>query len=836
MIECLKLTGNKRLGLALIETITLSLTQPTQIILGRNGSGKSTLMGELTPLPGDHNDYHPGGSKFIRLHYKGVTYELTSTFNRGTGNHSFLVVETGEELNKGGTLAIQKELVFHYFNVNRDRMNILLGKTRFTSMTPMQRQDWLTMMSPVSLDYAFEIYNKLRGLKRDQDGVVKYQQQRLGKESKDIPTDAEKKQLEKRLKHLSERTETLLLAKYSVKMDNDDRVNFNILQERIRKVMSETKRVLKMYPTHPPGMDILDGPEKYTNHLKTVEDNIVRSTAIIETLSQEHGELQRQQPSKDQTLTDEMIQSIRREITTLSEKADKYSQRLSVIEPELKLPLDEVGGRQGMTDILTTLENELFTLFSEFPDNSDRRLSSSRGEKANEVYQKDSRRLTGMEQRRDALLSRLQQLKTCEKVACPKCEHEFQPGIDPNEPDTINKELDELGTMIVAVQERLKRANEYCEEINNYRDLLNRYQRIVNQYPYFPSLWKYITDQQVVVTNPSAFVTVLSEWFLAMSLTVEHNQVRDRIDVIKNKLRYIDEIDQGTIDRVNDRLKQIEKSIEVETANIRIYRQQQTQLTNYGKTITAIQQRSKELTEEYETVFRKFDQLKNQYYLEAVNEESQQAQLSLAQLKAELSDIDLRVGIIDDLNIQLNQCLTTQEDYKILVKAMNPKDGLIGRYLKGFMENVVSFINAIIARIWTYDLEVLPSKVNKDKFDYRFPLLVEKGRTEAPDISEGSGSQVDIVDFSFRLLVMKFLKLEDFPLYFDEFGITFDEEHRTNLNLLITNMVEVGQTPQVFYISHYLQEHSSLSNAEVCVIDPNNITVPKAYNQHVVIT
>lgn len=838
MIEHLCLIGNKRLGLSLIEEISITFTEATQIILGRNGSGKSTLMGELTPLPGDHNDYHKGGSKLIRISHKGATYELSSTFNRGTGHHSFLVVETGEELNKGGTLAIQKELVFHHFNINRDRMNILLGKTRFTNMSPQQRQDWLTLLSPVSLDYAFSVFGTLKGLKRDQDGVVKYQQQRLGKESRDIPTEAEKKQLEKRLDSVTQHAESLMMERMRVQPNVDSeeaRRHFERLQSRLHRVTQESKALLKRYPVHPDNHQVISDEETCRNELKKIDDQCVRSQTIIETLSSEYHTLQQQQPSKDENLSEEMVESLRGKIATHYNSVSELDKRIKSIMSELPIPLDDIGGRQDMEALIRQFEDELFSLIMEFPDNSDAHLSRSRGEKAAAVLQQAKSQQTNIEHRRDYLLARLQQLKTCEKVACPKCDHAFQPGVDPDETQRIDVELEQLATTLEKTKTTIKNAREYCEQIESYRHLLNRYQQLTQQYPYFPNLWTYLSENKVMTRHPKDHVTTLSDWILAMTLLATYTTELDRLDVLKNKLRYIDEIDQGTIDRVNERLKHIEKTIEKETHNVKFYTHQKKQMENYYKTVTMISTKGQQLVSEYRDILTSFDTLKNKYYLNAINKETKDVQLTMAQLKHELSDIELRVGIIDDLNRQLERCLVTQEDYKLLVKAMNPKDGLIGRYLKGFMENVVSFINAIISRIWTYDLEVLPSKVDKGKFDYRFPLVVEKGRTNAPDISEGSGSQVDIVDFAFRLLVMKFLKLEDFPLYFDEFGITFDEEHRTNLNLLITNMVEVGQTPQVFYISHYLQEHSSLTNAEVCVIDPNNITVPKAYNQHVTI-
>jgi len=148
----------------------------------------------------------------------------------------------------------------------------------------------------------------------------------------------------------------------------------------------------------------------------------------------------------------------------------------------------------------------------------------------------------------------------------------------------------------------------------------------------------------------------------------------------------------------------------------------------------------------------------------------------------------------------------------------------------------VKMINAVIAEIWTYPMEVLPSQVEKDELNYKFPLDVNNGAVMPEDISRGSASQRDIINFAFKLLVMKFLKLEEMPLYLDEFGSTFDEQHRLNLIPFINQMLEMNQIRQLFFISHFSTTHGAFNQADVCVIDPSNITVPQRYNEHVEIS
>lgn len=99
----------------------------------------------------------------------------------------------------------------------------------------------------------------------------------------------------------------------------------------------------------------------------------------------------------------------------------------------------------------------------------------------------------------------------------------------------------------------------------------------------------------------------------------------------------------------------------------------------------------------------------------------------------------------------------------------------------------------------------------------------------------GSDSQLEMVNFSFEQAVRKFLGMENYPLFLDEFGRTFDEQHRANLIPFISRLIENGHYSQIFYISHFSSEHGAFNSAEYMVLDPTNITVPVAFNKNVVI-
>lgn len=835
MIECLRLTGFNRFGLALINEIEITFTDVIQIILGRNGCGKSSLLGQLSPLPGEHIDFVKGGGKYIRVLFKGVRYELSSSFPKGgghTGYHSFRIMDTDEELNKGGTFAIQKELVMHYFNLNKERLQVLLGVEKFSQMSPKKRQDWLTLLSPVSLDYAFDVYQHLKTLKRDTDGVVRHHQERLTKESRDVPTDGEQQSVKRELDHFLESVEQLTRLQYRLPDDHHQAITLPSLETDLKRIVSNAKRLLKTHPALPRALDLRDR-ESFSALIERRQHDIAKVDGILEHWVQEYHTLQDKQPSQEVQLNDEKIAQLRQAVTDLTQTRDQLADTLTPPSTFFTVPDIELGQHPGMSERLSEVERELTQLCQQLPDNRDQRLSRVTFEAAKEENRqaKDAQRYA--EQRRDAILARQQMLKTCRSITCPSCHHDFRPGVDEEEPARLDAELDTHATTIDNCEAVLKRTQAFIEEVEAYQHLLHRYRQLTQNYGFLAPLWATLSEHKVIVGAPSHHLTGIHDFFHYLRQRVAYQDVLGQLDLTQHQLRYVDALDPQTQERLEARLKEIETTIEHYTQRRRQLIQHVDQLTQYRDQVDDVVAQSRVVDEALQQLMVNVDHYLQRAFRDVLSKEMRETQLQLADIKRRLHDIDVKRGILTDLEEQLRLSQQSQDDWKLLVKAMCPKDGLLGRYLRGFMQNVVTFMNAVIDRVWTYELEVLPSKVDKDKLDYRFPLLIEKGRTAAPDIKDGSGSQIDIVDFAFRLMFRKYLGLEGFPLYFDEFGITFDEEHRTNLSQLLTSMVENGQITQVFYISHYLQEHTALSNAEVCVIDPHNITVPKVYNQHV---
>ncbi len=133
-------------------------------------------------------------------------------------------------------------------------------------------------------------------------------------------------------------------------------------------------------------------------------------------------------------------------------------------------------------------------------------------------------------------------------------------------------------------------------------------------------------------------------------------------------------------------------------------------------------------------------------------------------------------------------------------------------------------------------MEVIPCGINEDggvELDYRFPLMVHTKDNVQPDVSKGSSGMKEVIDFSFVITAMKYLGLSNAPIYLDEWGKTLDVMHKRASIDALKALLEQQHFTQLFLISHDFSQYTSLSNCEVCVLDPTNIVVPGAYNSHV---
>ena len=78
--------------------------------------------------------------------------------------------------------------------------------------------------------------------------------------------------------------------------------------------------------------------------------------------------------------------------------------------------------------------------------------------------------------------------------------------------------------------------------------------------------------------------------------------------------------------------------------------------------------------------------------------------------------------------------------------------------------------------------------------------------------------------------------LDDYPLFLDELAPDLDEKHRINIMSFVRSFVESKRCSQLFMVSHYASGYGAFTNAEILVLDDENLlNIPQVYNEHATI-
>lgn len=827
-IKLLRLKKFKRLMTSNIQEFEWTPTKNVMLMLGSNGSGKSSIMDELTPLPSRHNNFDKGGEKEYHGFHNGNLYVLLSKYGHGTGLHSFK--RNNEELNSGGTFKVQEELCLQEFNETREIHEISTGKIKFTNMSTSKRREILTRMSTVDLSYALDVFRDLKTEHRSQKGVIDLITKRLVSENHDIPSDGEMSLMREETTRLTKRLNALFQEKRS-----DVKPAYNsvhALQCKLAAIISEANECLTEYTVLPAAIKVANHGE-FQNEFNRVSEQYSAINAVINRLAEELDKLRSDSPVSVEVTEDEVnnLKAIIKDSLATAEDAVKVMGSYNGQFPIVKF---NTAGADPFTK-LDGMFDRWFELMVSFPDNGDGWMSREEATQKQERQRELRNVRMHIDNKIEEVNSRLSRLKGCETVVCPKCEHDFKPGIDPNEGESLEASKRKLYEAQEKLDKEFESITEYLEKFQDYSSYVFQFVSLTKDYPEFADLWDYCATELIMFRTPAVHKTDALQWHTAMRGYVESKVQLEVVNNTEKRLKVIAEIDKDAIGYMKRRAEELETEINVmyvKASDISTYL---SDLRTGERSILANNEKIHRLLDDYEQwqidVRNQAEYLLDKAYTEEINH----IQVKLAETSRTLNTMEQRETTIRTLENEVSLATEIHQDLALLIKALSPNGGLLGRYMLGFLQGVTFVVNAYIEEVWTYPMEVLPSRIEKEDLDYNFPLKVAGGAVMAQDISYGSDSQLEIVNFGYMMAIMKFLGMEDRPLFLDEFGRTFDEQHRANLIPFISRLVENGQVKQIFYISHFESTHGAFNQAETMVVDPTNITVPELYNKNVVI-
>lgn len=821
-IHSLELSGYKHFRLTNIEKLSVSFNDQVQLILGTNGSGKSALFRELSPLPGLGEHYKKNGYKHIKLSNDNNSYELRSTFSKQAGVHSF--IKNGNELNEGGTLTAQKQLVYNEFGLDQDIFNLLIGadKELFTEMNIAKRKEWFTRLSEVDYDYVISIFLKAKNKLRDINGALNIANKRLSIETAVETGSNDELLLREQLDSLSLRIASLYDKKKPFT------INKSSLTSKLEDIKKEIELLSKaFYSTEKikPDYFVSYKHNKIVTLVEEKKNKLIKLRAELNYLTNNYNNLMVKLSKVEKNKEFETLDEIK-----LLDDANKDLQH------KLKtnyIDLEQINDTNNK--YLSIVSNEIESLLRnhyvvevELKENKNIDMETK---KVVEEHSLDlNRKLNEVNVKIEHQLNHL----NSNIGNCPNCNFDIG--------SSINNKLTDYNALKIEIENKLMLNKATTDKINIS---LLRYEEIVRRYRDFVALLKTnnfldkltneIIEQKIFFNNPNSIITKLGlieeEFSIKKKIKINNdkrNKLTEFISItesvkfesgveIKKEIEEVAEMIDATVIEVNTLSSELKKDEEY--------------IKSYLKQLTIGDKVSK-LKGDQST---KYLQLLDCNVNDIIQEEINYCRESIIVISGTLDKIVRRNIVIEELKKEVSSLTEQVEIYTLITKQLSPTEGIIADGLHGFINKFLNRMNVVIKSIWSYPFEIQKCEIleNTIELDYKFPIIINDDENDlVNDVSNGSRGMKEIINLAFKLTASSFLKVSKLPLFLDEFGINFDETHRPATTKCIKNLIDNNLYEQYFMISHYADSHEVFNHAEVLMLCDKNVKIDNPVLRH----
>lgn len=759
--------------LALSDDKSFTITPKTiHLILGTNGSGKTSLLELFTPLPPNRKDFLEDGSKRITFKYVDDIYVIYSQNNK----HS--VYKNNETVIEHAGVKQIEILCKDYFGITPQIHKFMLGKLKITTMSLSDRKDFITSISNVDYDYANKLYGSLKKRLRDELAISKHLNSKLLALKEYILNEDDVKALSSRKDRINNAIYKLYEQKHTLTNPlTIDKQSISNLVFRTDDMLREAIRT-----------DLFNSVDTLKNELAVSKSKRLELELKRDVVSNKLFEMSKLMSSN-----------------TVETDLHNIKTRLEELTNGRLLPIDR--------DVVSSIDKDTILNLMECID-SISYIDRDMIDTDYKLYMTLKSKLLIEKQQLENDISILNvkseaYTKIPDSICCTKCNTpivntDFKNIVFKMHEDTckhssrvdsINKEIDSLcvnDSFTYTPEQIFQMHNDLVYKIGllglnkytNSNHTLKEVSRIINQI-YFDYQ---CTNELLELEKKKKEILEMSNNLLDedafTKLEVEYDNHKILISSLSTK-----EIE---LSKSIDMVSKINKNIE----DIKIY------LSNVNK-------------------LRKRDiKLEKNKAIDNI----------IIDLKTELNNINLQLdrynhtireeaGIMSDLTKSLNDIKLLE----IMISELSPATGLIADSIKSFLINYIDDVNDIINSVWSYRLDVLPYDIKDlDKgITYRFPVkAVEADNSD--DINNTSESMNEIISLAFRLVSLRYMGLEYYPLMIDEFGRSMDEVHLIKSYDLLEEMVESMDT-QMFILAHIKTAYARFNNAGISIVSNLNL-------------
>lgn len=804
-------------------------TEVTQVFLGTNGSGKSSLLNDFFPFPSNSEDFLPNGFKRIKYEHNNKLFEIKSSFNPTF--HSFKIETDGQwiELNESGKQTIQLELAKTHFGVTPEIRDYLMGNKLFTELRPLERRDIFTQMSDADYTFGLKLFNEAKTKVRDITGAIKFIKERISRESIKLITKEEHSDLLEIQSNLHKELDKLYQQRNNNLFNSDKYKDkeFDLLSA----INNISHDILKLNINLP--------HESKFNNIGDINNQVI-------SLDKEKYALKQLLESKSKTFN-QLVKE--KELLTLSggeglegvtKRIKSHQEQLKNLTQHLRYPWqfrDATVAYSAFKDIF----EELTTIFSSLRSNEEKYFSNTTLNRLRQKREELTRSEIEQENLSKKYFFEIQHQNTHkEKPAtkCPNCSFSWVIGFNEKhlnellEAQKLNEE--QLSNTKALLKKTDEEISEVMEFLNNYL----RYTRIRSSYPILNPLWEQMDFEDTSFIQPGKALAMIQSLHFGLDTVLEIDTINKSIEKDRILETALKQTDLQNVEKVSKTINDLELEISTITNELRTLNISINELTILSKDLTQLESKKLELENLVNKAHENNDVLLKAYFNDYVNESIRLIQSQLASVEQKVNFAQTQVSLVEDLSNSLIDQEALLNAYRVIVKELSPTEGLIAEGLTGFIKAYVNQMNHFLASSWSYELEVLPCSVEKEDsvdLDYKFPLKLKNRTKPLSDVKFGSKGIRGIINLAFRIVMIKYLRLVDIPLFLDEFGDGLDDHHRTSSTQAITRVSEQLGFNQVFIISHYIETYGSIANSEICVLDNTNLTIDMEHNKHVVL-
>jgi len=789
------------------ERIVIRPTAKAQMVLGTNGSGKTSLIQiAFSPLPPEASDFDDGGWLIQKVHHKGHLYRLE---NRLDGKWSYAFhIDDGENLNKGRNVTAQLELIKQHLGWTRDLHNFLTGKLRFTKMSTAQRRDCIANFSSVDFEYAFRKHKGFQKAHTAAKNVEEWLRNQVGFARKEMIEPADLAAMRGKALELRE---TLKLLMNEPKHFLGDEVQS---KEQIHQLIEDVKAATRefAYTDYPDNLD--------ANNLEELHEMSAELLASVNQLTGElkvHGEnldKLRGRKEKADSLLSMPVDDLKAELAGLKAELDSVPKSITGLHDSLLIPANEP------IDALLNVVNDLPSVMA----------SREEVEQINEKVYAKKQRVDKIHGLLEDIDRQIMHIHRCAEVTCPSCATIFKPGIEAGRLEELNARYQNghklSGTELAELNDLNAKQGEIRENVRIYGQLEAIKERNLSKYP---GLFTYL--EQAGWTKLGAGLAV------CLSVYIRDEQAARKRATLTRRIEEIEHVFADLREEAPELAGVRNAYLETESEYNRIFQTIQDLKLRRLRVETVIRNHSDyaekllRCNEGYEKVRQSLIDYTN-YQADVMVEGLIKKTLETLSIHEQaIAENESHETTLKDLENKHATALIRLEATKKLVDALCPKNGLIAEQITLQLSGIVSGVNSMIQRVWGYPLYMRLNVEVGDELGYKFPLVVDN--KERPDVANGSGASVDIIDIAWVLTGYVCMNLTEYPLWIDELGATFDEVHRHNLIPLMKDLIDNDRYSQVLIISHSLDGQTAFPNSETIILDDRNVNYPHHYNRHV---